>query len=120
MNINKNLPNMSSTITKWFLNISFQEVIRTLNGADWEETLGQIYNTRGVVQPPRDEDLKIYPMGCWAWQWLMVHCLPNVQLKPNQYIKYDDVTYKVMSKKDFSKYGYCRYMLLEAFEADKL
>ena len=120
LNSNRNLPNMSSTITKWFLNITFQEVIRTLNGADWVETEGQVYNTRGVVQPPRDEDLQIYPMGCWAWQWLMVHCLPNVQLKPNQYVKYDGVTYKVMSRKDWSKYGYVRYMLLEAYQADQL
>ena len=120
MNSNRNLPNMSSTITKWFLNITFQEVIRELNGADWEETLGQVYNTRGVVQPTRDEELKIYPMGCWAWQWLTVHCLPNISLKPNQYVKYNGVTYKVMSKKDWSAYGYIRYILLEAFEADKL
>ena len=119
-NTNRNLPNMSTTITKWFLDISFQEVIRTQNGADWEEGLGQVYNTKGVVQPPRDEDLKIYPMGCWSWQWLMIHCLPDVQLTTNQYIKYDGTTYKVMSKKDFSKYGYCRYMLLEAFNADTL
>lgn len=111
---------MATTITKWFLNITFQEVIRTLDGADWKETEGQIYNTRGVVQPPRDEDLKIYPMGCWSWHWLMLHTLPDVQLTTNQYIKYNGVTYKVMSKKDWGKYGYCRYMLLEAFEADKL
>ena len=119
-NNNRNLPNMSLTITKWFLNITFQEVIRTLDGADWVETLGQVYNTRGVVQPPRDEDLKIYPMGCWGWKWQMLHTLPDVQLTTNQYIKYDGVTYKVMSKKQWEKYGYVRYMLLEAFEADKL
>lgn len=119
-NRNSNLPNMSTTITKWFLDITFQEVIRTQNGADWEETTGQTYNTRGVVQPSRDEDLKIYPMGCWSWQWLTVHCLPDVQLTTNQYIKYDDVTYKVMSKKDWSKYGYVRYMLLEARQAEQL
>ena len=119
-NSNRNLPNMSLTITKWFLDITFQEVVRTLNGADWEETDGQTYRTRGVVQPPRDEDLKIYPMGCWAWKWQMVHCLPDLQLTTNQYIKYDGITYKVMSKKDWGKYGYCRYLLLEAYQADQL
>ena len=119
-NSNRNLPNMSNTITKWFLNISFQEVIRTQDGADWVEEDGQIYNTKGVVQPPRDEDLQIYPMGCWSWQWQMLHCLPEIQLTTNQYIKYDGVTYKVMSKKDWGKYGYVRYMLLEAYQADNL
>lgn len=119
-NRNTGLPNMSNTITKWFMDITFVEVNRVLNGADWEETDGVTYNTKGVVQPPRDEDLKIFPIGCWSWEWLMVHCLPNLQLDTNQYIKYDGTTYKVMMKKDWSKYGYIRYLLLEAYKADEL
>lgn len=111
---------MSSTITKWFLNITFQEVIRTLNGADWEESLGQIYNTRGVVQPATKEILKLLPIGAYSWRVLLLHCLPNVQLTTNQYIIYDNVKYKVMQKADYSKYGYCSYVLTEAYQADNL
>lgn len=118
-NTNSALPNMTNTIMNWFLNITFERVERVLDGADWVETVTGTIETKGVVQPPRDEDLKIYPEGTWSWQWLMVHCLPNVQLKTNDYIKYDGVVYKVMGKKDFSKYGYVRYMLAEAFQADE-
>lgn len=118
-NTNSALPNMSNTIMSWFLNISFEVVTRTLDGADWVETVTQTINTKGVVQPPRDEDLKIFPEGTWSWQWLMVHCLPEVELSTNQYIKYDGITYKVMGKKDWRKYGYVRYMLAEAFQADE-
>lgn len=118
-NTNSALPNMANTITSWFLNITFEVVERTLDGADWVEQITQKINTKGVVQPPRDEDLKIMPEGTWSWQWLMVHCLPEVELNTNQYIKYDGIVYKVMDKKDWRKYGYVRYMLAEAFQADE-
>lgn len=119
-NINSNLPNMSNTITSWFLDITLKVVERYLVGSDWQERTQEIINTKGVVQPPRDEDLKILPEGTWSWDWLMIHCLPNVNLKTNQYVKYDGKTYKVMYKKDWTKYGYVRYTILEAFKADKL
>lgn len=119
-NINSSLPNMSNTITGWFLNITFEVVERVLEGADWIETTTQTINTKGVVQPPRDKDLMIYPEGAFAWEWLLIHCLPDVDLKVNQFIKYDGKTYKVMAKKDFRKYGYIRYTVLEAYQAAQL
>lgn len=119
-NTNSTLPNMANTITGWFLNITFEIVDRTLDGADWVETVTQTINTKGVVQPPQDKDLTILPEGTWAWEWLMLHCLPDVQLETNQYIRYDGTLYKVMAKKDWRKYGYVRYTILEAFKADTL
>lgn len=116
-NTNSALPNMSNTITSWFLDISFYTVERTMQGAEWVESQGQELKTKGVVQPPRDKDLKILPEGSWAWTWLMVHCLPDLNLEVNQFIYYDGVKYKVMAKKDWTKYGYIRYMLLEAYQA---
>lgn len=119
-NSNSSLPNMSNTITPWFLDISFQVVDRVLNGAYWEDGEIHTVNTRGVVQPPRDIDLKIFPQGTWSWQWMMLHCLPDVMLNTNQFVIYDGIKYKVMNKKDWTKYGYIRYMLLEAYQAQKL
>lgn len=119
-NTNTALPNMSDTITSWFLDITFYTVKRVMQGAEWAEAQGEMLKTKGVVQPPRDKDLKILPEGTWAWTWLMVHCLPNLQLEVNQYVYYDNVKFKVMAKKDFSKYGYIRYMLLEAFQSEGL
>ncbi len=121
-NTNANLPNMSQTIKPWFLNITLEIVERVMVGADWEidwETK-EVINTKGVVQPPSPRDLKIMPEGAWAWDWLTVHCLPNVQLNTNQFIRYDDKVYKIMAKKDWSKYGYVKYTLLEAFTAEGL
>lgn len=120
MNTNSNLPNMSATIQGWFLNISFEVVERYMVGADWVESNPITVHTKGVVRPPSDKDLKILPEGTWAWEWLQIHCLPNLKLDNNQYIKYDGTIYKVMAKKDYSKYGYIRYTVLEAFQAQEL
>lgn len=120
MNVNPQLPNMSETIKSWFLNLTFEIVERVQDGADFKvnwETKQEI-NVKGVVQPPSDKDLKILPEGSWAWEWLMVHCLPDAQIEVNQFVRYDGTVYKVMKKKDWSKYGYVRYYLLEAFRAE--
>lgn len=119
-NTNSQLPNMSSTIISWFLDISFYTVERTMQGAEWIEAQGTELKTKGVVQPPSNEQLKILPEGSWSWQWLWVHCLPDLQLETNQFIYYDGVKYKVMAKKDWSKYGYVEYQLLEAYQSQGL
>lgn len=120
LNVNPQLPNMSETIKSWFLNLTFEIVERTQTGADFtvDWSTKQVINVRGVVQPPSDKDLKILPEGSWAWEWLMLHCLPDAQIAVNQFVKYDGTVYKVMKKKDWSKYGYVRYYLLEAFRAE--
>lgn len=119
-NINSNLPNMSGTIQGWFLDVTFKYVTRVLDddSADFTEETEQIIYTKGVVRPPSAKDLKLMPEGVWAWEWLQIHCLPDVVLDTNQFVIYNDKRYKVMDKKDYSKYGYVRYTLLEAYTAE--
>lgn len=119
-NINSNLPNMSGTIQGWFLDITFKYVTRVIDedSADFAEETEKIINTKGVVRPPSSKDLKLMPEGAWAWEWLQIHCLPDVKLETNQFVIYDGKRYKVMDKKDYSKYGYVRYTLLEAYTAE--
>lgn len=120
-NVNSSLPNMSGTIKSWFLNITFEVVERKIGmSADPQITVVQTINTRGVVRPPSDKDLKLLPEGAWAWEWLQIHCLPDVELNTNQFVRYDGKLYKVMAKKDWRKYGYIRYTLLEAFQAEQI
>lgn len=120
MNVNAKLPNMSATIKSWFLNITFEIVERTIgDSADPEISVIKTINTHGVVRPPSDKDLRLLPEGAWAWEWLQIHCLPDVELETNQFVKYDGKIYKVMAKKDWRKYGYMRYTLLEAFTAEQ-
>lgn len=119
-NINGGLPNMSNTLMSWFLDIELEYVEYELDGSDWVESEKKTIKTKGVVRPPSEEDLKILPEGTWAWQWLQIHCLPDVDIKPNNYVYYDGVKYQIMQKKNYNKYGYIRYTLLEAYQASQL
>lgn len=119
-NSNSNLPNMPGTIQGWFLDITFKYVTRVIDedSADFAEETEKLIKTKGVVRPPSSKDLKLMPEGAWAWDWLQIHCLPDVELDTNQFVIYDGKRYKVMAKNDYSKYGYVRYTLLEAFIAE--
>jgi hypothetical protein len=115
---------MAQTIQGWFQPVEFEVITRSLaddgDGVDWVSETVTLIKTQGVVRPPSDKDLKILPEGTWAWEWLQIHCLPDVKLETNQYVEYENKRYKVMAKKDWSKYGYIRYTLLEAFQAEQL
>lgn len=118
------LPNMAQTIQDWFQPVEFEVITRSLaddgDGVDWVSETVTLIKTQGVVRPPSDKDLKILPEGTWAWEWLQIHCLPNVELNTNQFVIYKEKRYKVMAKKDWTEYGYIRYTLLEAFQAEQL
>lgn len=118
------LPNMVQTIQGWFQPVEFEVITRSLadggDGVDWVSETVTLIKTQGVVRPPSDKDLKILPEGTWAWEWLQIHCLPNVELNTNQFVIYKEKRYKVMAKKDWTEYGYIRYTLLEAFQAEQL
>lgn len=97
------LPNMAQTIQGWFQPVEFEVITRSLaddgDGVDWVSETVTLIKTQGVVRPPSDKDLKILPEGTWAWEWLQIHCLPNVELNTNQFVIYKEKRYKVMAKR---------------------
>jgi len=112
---NTTLPNMAETIKGWFLPIEFGVVTNVL--VDFEQTIViERVQTQGVVQPPQTEDIEIQPEGIRNWEWLEIHCLPNFQVKINDFIFYKEKKYKVMKKENFADYGYMRYLVMEAYD----
>ena len=110
-----NLPNMSQTIIGWFQPITFVKLSRSV--VDYEQVLTETrINTRGVVQPYKPEPLEIQQYGTQSWIWQDMHCLPDVTLKTDEIIVYQNIRYKVLYKKDYTEYGYVEYMLCETFE----
>ena len=109
------LPNMAKTIIGWFQPITFG-VIRT-SLVDYERQITIEYvDTQGVVQPYKPEPLEIQQAGVRSWSWLMIHCLPDLQLYNNEYILYENIKYKILQRNDYNKYGYIEYIACEAFE----
>lgn len=113
-----NLPNMSQIIVGWFQPITFGVVTTTLVDFEKVENIEYV-DTNGVVQPPRPEAIEIQPEGIRNWEWLEVHCLPNLQVNINEFIIYNGLRYKVMQKENFSAYGYVKYLILEAYRGER-
>ncbi|MBO7733119.1 MAG: hypothetical protein J6S67_11215 [Methanobrevibacter sp.] len=109
------LPNMSNTIIGWFQDITFGVVTRAV--VDYESVKSiQTIKTKGVVQPYQPTELDIQVAGSRSWNWLMIHCLPDLNLEENSYIYYKDIQYKVMKKYFYEEYGYYEYVICEGYE----
>ena len=112
--ISTGLPNMSNTIVGWFQPITFGVVTSEIVNFEKVESIEYI-DTNGVVQPPKPEVIEIQPEGIRNWEWLEVHCLPNIQVDINEYIYYNNLKYKVMQRENYSAYGYVKYVILESY-----
>lgn len=112
---NNKLPNMSNTIKDWFLPITFGVVKTSIVDYEKVNTIEYI-DTNGVVQPYKPEPLEIQQAGVRSWSWLMIHCLPDLQVYNNEYIIYNDVRYKILQRNNYNEYGYIEYIACEAFE----
>lgn len=110
------LPNMSTTLNGWELPIvlekRIQNVVDGLLVTNYEEI-----HFRGVVQPLRDEQLQFKPENMRSWEWIWIHTKANyVQLETADTVVYDGKNYKVMSVKNYDKYGYIEYELCRGYD----
>lgn len=110
-----NLPNVSEAMTNWFqpmiFNLITKETVNFLN----KET-SNLITFQGVWQPYTAQQLLILPEGQRAWKWFMLHAEISLILEPDQIVEYESVRYRVMLKKDYQKYGYIEYSLIEDYQ----
>lgn len=110
-----NLPQMSEVLLAWFQDMTFDLVTKTIDEYDLKETTQSI-STRGVRQPFTSQQLAIKPEGQRAWLWETLHCLPDVKLKPDDVVLFNQVRYRVMEKLDYSEYGYLEYHIIQDYK----
>lgn len=71
--------------------------------------------TMGVFQPLVEDKIEQNPEGQRDWATHSLHSLPNLFAKVNDRVVFDDITYKVMSRKDWRINGYMYYELIEDY-----
>lgn len=108
------VPDVSGAMLNWFQKMEFSVLTKTVENFTVNEAQ-VVYETKGVIQPMKAEELKIKPEGERSWKWWKLHCLPNLELKTDDVVTYLAVQYRVMSKNDYSLYGYYEYDLVEDF-----
>lgn len=71
--------------------------------------------SQGVIQPLSAQEVAIKPEGQRTWKWYMLHCLPDLILKPDDTVTYRNEKYRVMGKEDFSDFGFLYYELCQDY-----
>ena len=108
------LPQMGSAVAAWMQPLEFVLVGKEVVDHLVTETY---INKRsfGVRAPLKPQELALKPEGQRAWRWEQIHALPTLQLAVDDIIIFSDFRYRVMSKQNFSEYGYILYDICEAF-----
>lgn len=112
------LPDVSDVLPDWFQKLTFKKVHKVQVDYETVESLETI-ETEGVRQPMSAQRLELKPEGQRAWRWETIHCLPDVKLKVDDIIIFDNIRYRVMNRWNWSEYGYLEYEICQAFEKDE-
>lgn len=116
------VPNMGDALSDWYQALTFQLITKTTTGFQVIETVSDI-NFWGIVQPLGGRELVMKPEGQRRWNGISVHAqaLPNgalLDLKIDDRIMYLDVTYRVITQRNFAIYSFAYYELVEDYTGD--
>ena len=106
------IPDVSGAMQDYFQNMTFDQIIKTSVGFQASETTTPI-NFRGILQPFTARQIFFKPEGQRAWSWFTLHSDPVLELEVDDVVIYNSVQTRVMSRKDFTLYGYVEYELVQ-------
>ena len=108
------LPSVRSTLTGWFRPLVLGRVTKQVINHEVVESFRDL-RCSGVIQPHGPRELRLKPEGQRQWNWQMLHTTPDVNLQDDERFKIKGVPFRVMSKQDWSEYGYVTYELIQDF-----
>lgn len=108
------VPDVSGAMQDYFQPMVFTTVVKTVSGFQAVETPTAL-NFQGVIQPLTERQLMLKPEGQRSWNWLMLHADPSLTLNTDDVVNYLGVQTRVMTRKDYSLYGYIEYHLVQDY-----
>ncbi|MDR3244657.1 MAG: hypothetical protein LBT79_07915 [Elusimicrobiota bacterium] len=109
------LPQVGDILSGWFQSLEFEKVVKSIENYEVKETRTLII-TKGVRQPLSPQAIYLKPEGQRAWIWQTIHCLPNIVLKNDDIIIFDEIRYRVMARLNWQEYGYVEYHICEDYK----
>lgn len=109
------VPNMGESMTDWFQNLSFTQIVKTVVGFENFET-PTTTNFWGVFMPLSPRDLKLLPEGQRAWTLYRLYAQPVLTLQVDDVVVFPQINNKqtrVMSREDYGLYSYVTYTLCQ-------
>lgn len=109
------MPQMNTTLIGWEQALELVKVVQSVIEGDLS-TQNINVQFKGVVQPLRDEQLSLLPEGQRSWEWIWIHAVAgSLNLETADKVIFQNKTYKVTSKKDYSLNGYVEYQLVRDY-----
>lgn len=108
------LPDVASAVTQNLQPVKIRVIKKTQIAGYTQETFTEI-KTMASRQPMRDEEIVIKPEGQRSWTWEKVHSLPDLNLKLDDIFIWNDIRYRVMSRRNWAQYGYVEYEVVSDF-----
>jgi len=109
------VPNMSETLDGWQIIQNFSKMIKVLVDGRVQETEEPI-TFEGVIQNLRSNDLQIKTEGQRDFNWKMIHTKTGEEFDVDDRVRYKNVIYRIMLRKDWLEYGYFEYHLMQDYE----
>lgn len=108
------VPNVTESLTDWFQQLTFTRIVKSIvNFQEAEVPTQTVFY--GVRVPFSPQQLMMKPIGQREWHWEAVYAYPTLQLKPDDQIIFNGITYRVMGKTDYKEYGYLIYEIKEDY-----
>ena len=109
------MPQMNTTLFGWEQVLELVKVVQSVIEGDLSTHYINV-QFKGVVQPLRDEQLSLLPEGQRSWEWIWIHAVAgSLNLETADKVIFQNKTYKVTSKKDYSLNGYVEYQLVRDY-----
>ena len=110
------VPDVSGAMQDYFQNITMSQIVKSVVGFQAVETL-TTWSFFGVIQPFTPRQLMLKPEGQRAWTWITLHAEPSVTLQVDDIMIWNGIQTRVMSRQDFTLYGYLLYELCQDWVA---
>jgi len=105
-------PDVSGALQQNYQPMVFEPVGKIVQGFQVAET-GNPQNFRGVVQPFSERALLLKPEGQRSWTWLLLHSDTALVVNTDDVVIWRGKQTRVMSRKDYSLYGFIEYNLVQ-------
>lgn len=109
---NGTVPDVSGGLKDYFQPMTFTLVGKQVVDFQALETPTNV-TFQGVIQPFSERQLLLKPEGQRSWTWYTLHADPVLTLQTDDVVLYLGVQTRVMSRKDFTIYGYVEYTLVQ-------
>jgi hypothetical protein len=106
------VPDVSGALKDYYQPLIFEQLTKTVSGFQVVETTTPI-QFRGLIQPFTSRQLMLRPEGERAWTWFTLFSDPVLTLQVDDVVVWNGKQTRVMSRTDFSLYGYVTYSLVQ-------